>query len=135
MSVWYIDTSAALKFVVNEPESDALARELRRERPDLVASLLLETEVRRAATHLDLPQAVATDILSTISLVELEPGTYRQAGLLPGMTLRSLDAIHLASALNLGVDAILTYDARLTQAAYLAGIPTIAPAGTAERPR
>ena len=50
MSIWYLDTSAALKLVVEEPESDALAQAIDREQPDLVACWLLETET--AGDHL-----------------------------------------------------------------------------------
>jgi predicted nucleic acid-binding protein len=51
----------------------------------------------------------------------------RQAGLLPGARLRSLDAIHLAAALSLGAEAVLTYDDRLAEAARGLGMTVLSP--------
>lgn len=54
MSLWYLDASAALKLLVEEPESEALAQSIDREQPDLVACWLLETEMRSAARREEL---------------------------------------------------------------------------------
>ncbi|WP_457206174.1 type II toxin-antitoxin system VapC family toxin [Nocardioides sp. P5_C9_2] len=129
MSRWYVDTSAALKLLVEESESTALVRALDDEAPDLVASLLLETELRRVvAREPALSQAAVSDLLASISLFELSPSVFTEAGLLPGPTLRSLDALHLAAAIRLGVDHVVTYDRRMAGAAQDLGLAVLAPA-------
>ena len=128
MSRWYVDTSAAMKLLVEESESDVLARAVDDERPDLVSSLLVETELRRAAQRAPaLTQDRVTQLLGAISLYELPHSLFVEAGLLPGAGLRSLDALHLASAIRLGVDRVVTYDRRMAQAAHDLGIPVLAP--------
>jgi predicted nucleic acid-binding protein len=128
VSRWYVDTSAALKLLVQEPESDALATAIDDEQPDLVASLLIETELRRAVQRAPgLSQARVTELLGDISLYELPPSLFTEAGLLPGAALRSLDALHLAAAIRLGVDRVVTYDRRMAEAAVALGIQVGAP--------
>ena len=127
MSRWYLDTSAALKLVLEEAESDALAGLLDAQDPDLVAALLLETEMRRAAHRVPgLTQQAVSELLDGVSLYELPPSLFQEAGLLPGAGLRSLDALHLAAAIRIGVDGVLTYDQRLADAARDLGIAVIA---------
>lgn len=129
MTRWYLDTSAALKLIVAEAESAALAKKIFAEQPELVSSYLLETELRRAVARVpDLTQQAATDVLDSINLAEISPIVFREAGLLPGTQLRSLDALHLSTALQLDVDAIITYDHRMAAAATDVGIHVIAPA-------
>lgn len=129
MSRWYLDTSAAMKLMVDEAESNALARAIDDEAPDLVASLLIETELRRAAHRApELSQLGVTDLLGSISLYELPPSLFAEAGLLPGVGLRSLDALHLAAAIRLGVDKVVTYDRRMAEAAHELGLAVEAPA-------
>ncbi len=60
-------------------------------------------------------------------LIELDPTIFRQAGLLPGANLRSLDALHLAAAVQAGADAMVTYDERQAEACRTIGLPTISP--------
>jgi predicted nucleic acid-binding protein len=126
---WYIDTSAAMKLIVDEPESDALAEAVDADKPDLVACLLLETELRRAA-HRDeaLSQEIASDFLDGVALYALPVSLFQEAGLLPGGSLRSLDALHLAAAIRIGVDRVLTYDTRMAEAARSLGLTVFAPA-------
>jgi predicted nucleic acid-binding protein len=129
VSRWYLDTSAAAKLVVDEPESDALAAELRRHEPTLVACLLLETELRRvAAREPALSQHAVTELLRGVDLYELPPPLFAEAGLLPGAELRSLDALHLAAAIRLEVEGVVTYDVRMAEAARSLGIEVLAPA-------
>jgi predicted nucleic acid-binding protein len=126
---WYLDTSAAAKLVLAEPESDALADELRRHRPTLVACLLLETELRRVvAREPALTQHAVSDLLRGVDLYELPPPLFAEAGLLPGADVRSLDALHLAAAIRLEVEAVITYDVRMTEAARSLGMDVLAPA-------
>lgn len=128
MSRWYLDTSAALKLIVQEPESDALAEAIDHEQPDLVACLLLETELRRVVPRDPaVSQALVTDLLEAVSLHELPPSLFTEAGLLPGPGLRSLDALHLTAAIRLGVDRVVTYDRRLAHAADELGITVHSP--------
>lgn len=126
---WYLDTSAALKLVIEESESEVLAETIDEVSPTLVACRLLETEMRRFA-HRDpaLHQDHVSAFLDGVDLYELPPSLFRQAGLLPGPTLRSLDALHLAAAIALDVDALVTYDSRLAEAAHSVGIDVVQPA-------
>lgn len=128
MSLWYLDTSAALKLVVEEPESEALARAIDHAQPDLVACWLLETELRRAAQReTALTQQIVSDLLDGVGLYEVPSSLFREAGLLPGAQLRSLDALHLAAAVRIGVDRVVTYDSRLQDAALSLGVDVFAP--------
>lgn len=128
MNRWYMDTSAAVKLLVDESESEALARELDEAEPDLVACYLLETELRRVVQRVEgLSHQSATLVLDGVDLYEVPPSLFREAGLLPGRGLRTLDALHLAAAVRIGVDAILTYDARMIAAAHEAGLAVASP--------
>lgn len=128
MSRWYLDTSAALKLVVEESESDALAQSIDHEQPDLVACWLLETELRRAAQRGEhLTQQIVSEFLEGVGLYEVPASLFREAGVLPGPHLRSLDALHLAAAIRIGVDRVITYDARLKDGARSLGLNVFAP--------
>ena len=127
MSRWYLDTSAAVKLLVRESESAALIHMINHERPALTSSLLLETELRRTVHRIPaLAQDMVTAMLAKVSLFELEPAQFTHAGLLPGTNLRSLDALHLATAIDLQADALLTYDVRMAAAAEEIGMPVLA---------
>jgi uncharacterized protein len=127
----YLDTSAAAKVLVDEAESAALVAWLDGAGVELVAALLLETELRRFAQRSDVPQAAVTEVLSRVSLFDLPPALFHEAGVLPGTTLRSLDALHLAAAMRLGVDVVVTYDVRMTEAARDLGLLVAAPGRSA----
>ncbi len=128
MTCWYLDTSAAAKLVVDEAESEALARRLDDEKPDLAACFLLETELRRFAQRVPgAAQAAVSDVLDGVDLYEVPQSLFREAGLLAGADLRSLDAIHLAAALRIGVDALLAYDHRMVAAARELGLSVVRP--------
>ena len=124
----YLDTSAAMKLLVEEPESDRLVSELTSSPRRLVASWLLHTELHCAAGRN--PALIAVDaittVLSTVNLVDVTRGDLLAAG--THVPLRSHDAIHLATALRLGVDELITYDAELASAAAAAGLRVVAPA-------
>jgi len=129
MTYWYLDTSAALKLLVEERESVAVVEFIERTQPDLVSSFLLETELRRAAQRQpQISQSAVAGLLAGVGLLDLPASAFREAGLLPGANLRSLDALHLAAAIRANVDQILTYDARMTQAATALGFTVLAPA-------
>jgi predicted nucleic acid-binding protein len=129
LSRWYLDTSAALKLVLDEVESSALVQAVDDAQPELVACWLLETELRRAAQRTpELSQELASELLETVSLFEVPGSLFREAGMLPGTHLRSLDALHLAAAVRIGVERLVTYDVRMTESARLLGLSVLAPA-------
>lgn len=68
-----------------------------------------------------------SSLLTKVSLYLIEPAQLTHAGLLPGQNLRSLNALHLATAIDLGVDALVTYDQRLQSTAHEIGMPVVAP--------
>ncbi len=128
----YVETSAAAKLLIEEPESEPLARFLEAavERDTgLVSSLVLETELRRLAVRWSLPQGAVSDVLRRFDLLLPDRTIYRDAGLLAGAHLRSLDALHVAAALRLNAAAMLSYDARQGDAARSVGLEVIAPGG------
>lgn len=126
----YLDSSAIVKLAVAEPESAALRQYLLRRRP-LVASALARTEVPRALLPLG-PAAVrrAEEVLTRIELIRVSGRVLTLAGSLLPATLRSLDAIHLATAQLLGEDLarLVTYDERMAAAAQAMGWRVVAPA-------
>lgn len=136
MALFYLDASALVKLVRDEPETAALRTYL--EDADLVSSELVLTEVpraiRRAAAHdpelpLDRLTERAADLLEAVALLPLDHPLLTAAGALPEPALRALDAIHVAAAIDLGtIDAFVSYDERLSAAARLAGLRTAAPA-------
>jgi predicted nucleic acid-binding protein len=126
----YLDSSAIVKLVVREPESDGLRRYLRRRRP-YVSSALARTEVARALVPLGSSvQQRGRAVLARIELVRISDRLLTEAGTLLPAELRSLDAIHLATAAALGVSAVrlVVYDDRLATAAEAMGFEVVAPA-------
>jgi len=125
----YLDSSAIVKLVIAEPESAALRQHLRRRRP-LVSSALARTEVLRALLG-EVPEATARAqaLLGHIDLLRINDRVLGTAGALLPAHLRSLDAIHLASALQLGtdLDSLVSYDHRMLDAAHHIGISVASP--------
>ena len=122
----YLDTSAALKLVTDERESDDLRAYLD-SGPILVSSDLLETELRRLGVRHGIDQVLITTIVDGVTLTPLTREQFRDAGFFPQAALRSLDAIHLAGAMGVDASAIITYDVRLGEAARAHGLEVIAP--------
>lgn len=122
----YLDTSAAVKLISDEQESDGL-RSYLDGGPTLVSSDLLETELRRIGIRHDIDQVLITTVLDGVTLTPLTRDQFREAGLYPQAGLRSLDALHLAGALGIEASAILTYDSRLAEAARAHGLEVVAP--------
>jgi predicted nucleic acid-binding protein len=130
MAATYLDSSAIVKLIIAEPQSTALRRYLRRRRP-LVSSALARTEVLRAVLgEGELGLARARAVLARLDLVRLNDRLLDDAGGLRPAEVRSLDAIHLATALRLGSDLghVVTYDDRMRDAARRMGVPIAAPA-------
>ncbi|HEY4159246.1 MAG TPA: type II toxin-antitoxin system VapC family toxin [Polyangiaceae bacterium] len=127
--VIYVDSSAIVKLVVREPESAALVQYLRRHRPS-VSSVLARVEVERACLPLG-QQAIARarDVLGRFDLVRINERVLAAAAELLPAELLSLDAIHLATAALFGksLAAVITYDARMRDAARTQGFRVLAP--------
>ncbi|MFO1539714.1 MAG: type II toxin-antitoxin system VapC family toxin [Chloroflexota bacterium] len=130
MRVLYLDSSAFVKVVVAEAESAALRTYLAAAGSRFASSALLRTEAVRAVRHLG-PDALTTvrDALRRVDLVSVDDRVLDAAGILEPKILRTLDAIHVATALALGDDleAIITYDDRMLTAARALGLPAVAP--------
>lgn len=92
-----------------------------------MSSALLETELRRLAVRLGLDQSAVSDLLARVDLVDPPRSLFHEAGLLPGTHLRSLDSLHLATALRVDADTLVAYDARLLDAARSLGLGVHSP--------
>jgi predicted nucleic acid-binding protein len=116
----YLDSSAAVKLIVREAESDALESWLR-PHDVLTSSALLRTELLRAIRRGE-PRRIAEARAVDDEILEA-------AGDIGPSSIRSLDAIHLATALRLvtALDAIVTYDRRMIEGAVLLGLPVASP--------
>ena len=129
MPVTYLDSSAIVKLAVEEPESAALRRHLRRRRP-LVSSALARTEVLRALLPAG-ERAVGAGraVLADLHLARLNDRVLSDAAVLEPIELRSLDAIHLATAQRFGAELaqLVTYDERMITAGRGMGIRTATP--------
>lgn len=126
----YIDTSALVKLVVAEAETEALREWIDAERPRLVTSDLARTELLRAVRRAAPDRAVrAREVLDSITLVTLATETFEAAAHLDPTVLRTLDALHIAAALELGDDlqGLVTYDDRMGDTAREHGIRVLAP--------
>ena len=128
MSFAYLDSSAFVKTIVEEPESPRLASWLST-RPDRVSSALLRTEAVRAVRQHG-PEAVerAREELEHVELVKIDAALLDSAADLD-IEVRSLGAIHLAAALILGPDlgVLVTYDERMIRGARELGLETVSP--------
>jgi predicted nucleic acid-binding protein len=141
VALFYADSSALVKLVRDEPESDALRAFI--EDSELVSCELVLTEVPRAIRHavaadprLDLERlmARARELIDALALVPLDRGLLLAAGALSEPSLRALDAIHVASAVGIApIDGFVGYDERQAGAARLAGLRTYAPADRGSR--
>ncbi len=125
---FYIETSAFLKLAVQEEGSPAMRRWFTRHRP-CWSSQLLATEAHRAAMRLEVAPEIIEELLDSISLILPSASTFGLAGRLGPVDLRSLDAVHLAAAGEIGpeLEAGVTYDRRVVSGAAAAGFPVIQP--------
>jgi predicted nucleic acid-binding protein len=128
-SLLYMDSSALVKLIVPERESAALRHELR-SWPERVSNVIAEIELERTARRFGgVTVRRAREVLVRLTLVELDEAVRRRAAELRPPQLRTLDAIHLATALSLEHDlgALCAYDRRLTDAAVSTGVTVLAP--------
>jgi uncharacterized protein len=132
----YLDTSAFVKLVRSERESHALRDEIAGAETELVSSVLLSVEGRRAARRYGkLASIRANAALATVTLLALDQPIIAIAGELEPAELRSLDALHLATILSLGddIERVYCYDSRLTTAARTLGIAVVEPVAPNQR--
>jgi hypothetical protein len=125
----YLDSSAIVKLVADERESPAL-REAMLQFAARVSCSLARVEVIRAVRSKGEPAVrIARDVLEGVELIELDGELLDLAAELDA-PLRSLDAIHVAAALELGdgLDALVTYDAAMQRGAAMLGLPVLSPA-------
>jgi uncharacterized protein len=130
--VLYLDSSAIVKLVAPEPETSALIESLRAD-PEVVSSALSRVEVIRAVGRIgasDDRKERANDVVDRIALIPMDDAILIRAARLEPASLRTLDAIHLATAWTLGTDlaGLVTYDGKLAEAAVNVGFDVLAPA-------
>ena len=123
----YLDTSAFLKLIVDEGHSKSLRRAITKH--ELWSSTLLAVDAHRAGARLGLTPDAVDARLAVITLVVPSESTFEVARSIGPANLRTLDALHLAAAIELGNDleGIITYDKRLAVACESLGINVIAP--------
>ncbi len=131
MSLYYADTSAVIKLLVEESHSKAFAAFYDAHADaEWASSALLRIELTRAVTRA-MPALLpdARDLLLAFSFVAIDDDIVEAAMNEPDRGLRSRDAIHLATARVLGedLDALVSYDDRLLKAATDAGLATASP--------
>jgi predicted nucleic acid-binding protein len=124
----YIDSSAILKMIIKEKESDAIISIVRAR---FITSEISRVEVIRAVLRHE-PSALksAAQVLKNINYVKIDSQTLVQAERLPDrINLRALDAIHIAVAAKMGlkINSILTYDKQMAKAAKALGFEVMAP--------
>ena len=121
-----------MKLVLPERESVALINVVQNAK--LVSSAIGAIETRRAVRAAGLDPSTADPILDALVLVDVTEPIQRAAGELDPPFLRTLDAVHLATALSLGAElqALIVYDRRLSDAAEAAGLSVRAPGPSAQ---
>lgn len=128
--MYYLETSAAIKLVVAEEGSTALRRWLTPRDGQIVSSDLLRTELLRATRRAAPEHMVqARAVLDALVLVTLSTAVFERAATLEPDVVRSLDALHLAAALELADDleGMVTYDRRLAEGCRALGILVVRP--------
>ena len=125
----YVDASALTKLILDEPDSPAM-RQWYVESERVACSVIGIIETRRAAVRHDHDAAHLEMILRSVVPLDVDDIVAAGSASVPPVTLRTLDAIHLASAQALRPDlsAFVTYDDRLAGAARAAGLPVVRPA-------
>ena len=128
--VTYLDTSALLKVLVREAESEILGTHLWQLADQATSCELTIAELTRTAARAGAGTASATLLLQQLDLLRLDRSLLLRAGRLPspkGTFLRTADAVHLVAAMELGEAQFLTYDRRQAQAAADHGFDVVSP--------
>lgn len=125
---WYIDSSAILKLIFTEKETAELDKVMSSK---MVTSTLTRVEVKRAVGRINAEKlVVANEVLEQIQFTELDSQTLQLAeAFTPDITLRTLDAIHVASVLRItdAVKGIITYDKQMVTNAKNMGLKVLSP--------
>jgi predicted nucleic acid-binding protein len=125
---WYLDSSAILKYVFAEPERPAMVKALTSQ---AISSELARLEVKRAVYRINPKDiALANEELSRVNFVSISNQVLTVAESFTGsVTLATLDAIHVATAISLGnqIEGIITYDKQMVTNAGLMGIKVLSP--------
>ena len=126
--MWYMDSSAIIKLIKPEKESAALIKKLP---PSLITSRISRVEVARTIAKHEPDLLDATyDILADIQMIPVEDSIITIAENLPlHIDLRSLDSLHIASALAIRntLKGIITYDKEMVRAGVALGFNTMSP--------
>lgn len=126
----YLDTSALVKLVIEEVESPALEHWLVLQEEPFTTSLIGRVELIRACRRID-PSSVATAnlLIADLPFVPMTSWILELAENIGRPSLRSLDALHLATAFELGdaLTGFVTYDKQLRDAAVHANLPVMTP--------
>lgn len=126
--VAYLDASALAKLVLDEPDSRVMLRWYH-ESERVVTSRIGLIETQRAVGRRDHDAEHLRAVFDRVEVFEVDEDVGRRAGGLGPVTLRTLDAIHIATALAIGaLDAFVTYDDRQADAARTVGLPVVRPA-------
>lgn len=128
--VFYLDTSAFVKLVVSEEHSHALVEWVRESRPVLIASDLMAVEAQRTARRHSVEAVAATrERLGLVTLLRVSLEVCARAAEAEPPTVRTLDALHLATALQLDeeLQGVITYDAQMIEAAQTLGLRVLTP--------
>lgn len=127
MGAVYLDTSVLGRVLLGEPGADGVLRALR-DFEGLVSSWLLRVELRRLALRHGVIDA-AEALLQGVALPALDQAPLRLAETIEPRGVATLDAIHLATAVQMSdaLDAVMTYDRELARGAELHGLPVLAP--------
>lgn len=128
MAPSYVDASALTKLIVDEPDSSEM-RHWYRESERVVCSRVGIIETRRAVGRRAHDPAHLAAILDTVEIFELDAEVAQRAAAIAPTSLKTIDAIHVATALTvLGLGAFVTYDDRQAEAARAAGLSVVRPA-------
>jgi predicted nucleic acid-binding protein len=125
----YVDASAIVKLVIDEAETREMVRWYV-ESDRVVTSVIGVVETRRAVTRRPHDADHLAHVLDRLEVLAVSPDIAERAGSVLSATIRTLDAIHLATALTAepGIDSFVTYDDRLAAAARVLGLPVVSPA-------
>lgn len=131
VALYYADSSALAKLILPEPETEALSSLLSNNNV-VVTSALSRTEVLRGVRRIaaDADAMIATRrVFGRVIFIDADERLLESAGVLDPPTLRSLDAIHVATALSVvaELDSLITYDRRMAEAASRFGLTVLAP--------
>lgn len=133
----YAETSAVIPLIKREPSSNSLRTyfgDLIDDGHLLLTARLTETELRRTAHRYGIPQGFVTAALEALAVEEQTPAHFKLAGTIGSGSLRSLDALHVATAVATGCSAMITLDARVAEASEGVGIPVLDSNRSVERP-